>query len=606
MLVVVLVLALGAVVAQLVNLQAVGARHYEALGLRQRIRTVTLPAERGSIFDRNGHELAMSVPGNTVYADPRVVTDPGGYARALAPVVGRDARTLAARLTQPRSFVYLARNVDDGVAARVRALRLPGVGLVPESRRSYPAATVAAPVLGRTGVDDQGLAGVETAFDGELRGRPGRRVDEIDPEGREIPATQRRDRPAVRGRDLVLTVDEALQFETERRLAQQVQAVGAKGGMAIVEDVRTGDVLAMATVDGGGAGQPARPAPATEQNRTLTTVYEPGSTNKVITIASALELGLVKPTTVLTVPDSLRIADATFEDHDPHGVQQWSVTDIMRQSSNVGAILVGRAVGKDRLDQFLRAFGFGARTAIRFPGESPGLLLPPSRYSATSMGSVPIGNGLAVTAMQMLDVFTTIADRGVARPPRLVRATIDAGGHRQDRPVVAGRRVVSEPTAQAVTSMLTEVVRSGTGTGAAIPGYTVAGKTGTARKPPYEHPPYHYMASFAGFSPAESPRLAAIVVLDDPSTQIYGGQVAAPVFSSIMRYALGLQGVPPSNALVAPAPSAPAEPVSNDALPPATPPSSSGAPTTITPVGAVAAPAATARLAGNVAPPPTR
>jgi cell division protein FtsI (penicillin-binding protein 3) len=328
--------------------------------------------------------------------------------------------------------------------------------------------------------------------------------------------------------------------------------------------VQTGDVLAMATVDGPDATHPARPASATDQNRPLTTVYEPGSTNKVITVASAMELGLVNPSTVLTVPDSLRIADATFADHDPHGTVRWTVADIMRESSNVGAIEIGRMVGKDRLDASLRAFGFGSQTPIRFPGESAGLLLDPAKYTATSMGSVPVGNGLAVTAMQMLDVFVTIANDGVSRPPRLVSATIDADGTRHPVTPQPGKRVVSEATARAMRVMLTGVVTGGTGTKAAIPGYPVAGKTGTARKPPYEHPPYRYMASFAGFAPADHPRIAAIVVLDEPGTAIYGGEVAAPVFAQIMRYALRLEHVAPTTPVDGPLPRVRPETATND------------------------------------------
>lgn len=566
-LLVVMALALGAILVRLVDLQGVQQDHLAALGLRQRVHTVTLAAERGSIFDRNGNDLALSMPQRTVYADPRFVKDPAGYAARLAPIVGVDAGALAARLAQrDKEFVYVARKVDDATAKQVKALRLPGVGFVAESKRFDPAGNLAGPVLGFTGLDNDGLSGLERAYENTLRGRPGQLVAENDPGGREIPATERRDVPAQRGGDLVLTLDQSLQYEVEQRLTEQVGSTRAKGGMAIVADVQTGDVLAMATVDGADGKAPAHPAPPTEQNRPLATVYEPGSTNKVIDVASALETGAITPSTVFDVPWALQIADARFEDHVWHPPERWTARDIMRESSNVGAILVAHKVGKVRLDQYLRSFGFGTKTAIDFPGESAGLLLDPAKYSETSMGSVPVGNGLAVTAMQMLDVFATIANGGMSRPPRIVAATIDADGTRHDVPPAPGHRVVSAETAASVNDMLRSVVNEGTGYLAAVPGYTVAGKTGTAGKPPYRDG--EYMASFAGFAPAESPRLAAIVVLDQPVTNYYGGQVAAPVFAKIMQYALRLERVAPTVAMTV-QPRRTGSTVSNDAPPPA-------------------------------------
>jgi cell division protein FtsI (penicillin-binding protein 3) len=551
-------LAFVGIGARLVELQALGLGHYARLGLDQRVATLPLAAERGSIFDRNGTDLAVSVPQQTVVADPRVVHDPDGDAAKLAPVLGVDRATLRARLAQhDRAFVYLARKVDDATVARVKALGLGEVSFVPESKRFYPAGGLAGPLVGFVGTDNNGLGGLESAYERALTGRPGRVVLERDPRGREIPSGQRSLRLAERGRDLVLTVDQALQYEVEQTLADEVAAQSAKGGTAIVVDVKTGDVLAMASVDGGNGTTLAHPAAPTERNRPLTDVYEPGSTNKVITVASALEAGLVSPTTVFSVPDTIQVGDHSFQDHDPHPVANWTVADILRQSSNVGAILIGQQVGKDRLDASLRAFGLGQKTAIRFPGEAAGLLLPPSQYSVTSMGTVPIGNGLAVTAMQMLDVFATLANGGLSRPPRLVDATVDAQGMRHSVPRERPVRVVSDGTAAAMSDMLTQVVTGGTGTEAAIQGYTVAGKTGTARKPPYDTPPYRYVASFAGFAPVESPRLAAIVVLDEPGGEIFGGQVAAPVFSRIMQYALRLERIPP----VLPLPAAGALPV---------------------------------------------
>jgi cell division protein FtsI (penicillin-binding protein 3) len=302
----------------------------------------------------------------------------------------------------------------------------------------------------------------------------------------------------------------------------------------------------MASVDGANGGVPAHPSPVTARNRPLTDVFEPGSTAKVVTIAAALEAGIVTPSTTLAVPQQITVDGTKYADVETHSTLM-TVTDIIRQSSNVGTILIARMLGKDRFDAALREFGFGVPTGTGFPGEAAGILLPKSQYNATSMASMPIGSGIAVTAMQLLDVYMTIADHGEARAPRLITATVSPDGHRVNLPPSPAHPVVSPATAATVGQLLVDVVAGGTGTKAQIANYAVAGKTGTARKPPYTHPPYSYVADFAGFAPAESPRLAAVVVLDAPQQgSVFGGDVAAPVFSRIMQYALTVERVPAS------------------------------------------------------------
>jgi cell division protein FtsI (penicillin-binding protein 3) len=542
---VVIALVFGLITVRLIDVQAADREHYRRLGLDQRVHQVTIAAERGSVFDRNGNDLAVSAQRQSVWADPRHVSDPAGYAQQLAPLLGVDAIALEARLGQKDlAFAYLARQVENDVAKAVAALALPGIGFVPETKRYYPANPLAAPLLGFVGTDNDGLAGLEAGQEATLGGRPGRMEVEQDPKGRGLPDGERRLRTPVRGTDLVLTIDQPLQFEVERVLTEEVARVEAKGGMVVIADVRTGDVLAMATVDGESAFAPAHPADSTSPNRPLTDVFEPGSTNKVVTIAAAIEAGLVNPSTVLEVPNAIEVDGQEFEDVDPHA-SSMSVADIVRLSSNVGTIEIARMLGKERFDQALRSFGFGSPTGLGFPGEASGLLLPVDQYNATSLASMPIGSGIAVTAMQMLDVYLTIANDGVARAPRLVGATIDEEGNREEAPLGNTRRVVSVETARVMQTMLEGVVADGTGTKAQISGYRVAGKTGTARKPPYEKPPYRYVTSFAGFAPANDPHLAAIVVLDEPQQgSISGGQLAAPVFARIMQYALAVERVP--------------------------------------------------------------
>jgi cell division protein FtsI (penicillin-binding protein 3) len=563
-LLVVLVLVFLAVGARLVDLQALGRERYAQLGFDQRVRKVQLAAERGSVFDRNGHDLAASVPQQTVWANPRVVTDPAAYAAQLAPIVGADEAALRERLSQrDKGFVYVARKVDGATVMKVKALSLAGVDFVPESKRFYPDGALAGPVLGFVGTDNSGLGGLEAQYNDRLTGKRGELQVELDPQGRRLPGGERRVAESQRGGDLVLTIDQGLQYEAEQVLAEEVGKADAKGGMAIVMDVTTGDVLAMANVEGAGPGHPARPAPSDQRNRPVVDVYEPGSTNKVITVAGALEDGVVDADTWFQTPGHLNVGGTDYKDEASHPTSM-TVRDIVRQSSNVGTIQIARKLGEERFDAYLRAFGFGQPTGLGFPGEANGLVLPLSEYSATSLASMPIGNGLAVTAMQMLDVYTTIANGGATRPPRLVAATVGEDGKRHDEPAAETRQVVSPATAATMRTMLQDVVADGTGTKAQIPGYSVAGKTGTARKPPYDNPPYRYVASFAGFAPAEAPRLAAIVVLDEPQGNYFGGQVAAPVFARVMEYALRLERVLPNAT-----PSAPPAAAKGDSAAPA-------------------------------------
>jgi cell division protein FtsI (penicillin-binding protein 3) len=551
----VLVLVFLAVGARLVDLQALGRERYAQLGLNQRVRKVQLAAERGSMFDRNGHDLAASVPQQTVWANPRVVADPAAYAARLAPIVAVDEAALRERLSQRnKGFVYVARKVDGATVMKVKALALPGVDFVPESKRFYPDGPLAGPVLGFVGTDNSGLGGLEAQYNNRLAGKRGELQVELDPQGRQLPGGERRMAESQRGGDLVLTIDQSLQYHAEQVLAEEVGRANAKGGMAIVMDVTTGDVLAMANVEGAGPDHPARPAPSDQRNRPVVDVYEPGSTNKVITVAGALEDGVIGADTWFPTPGHLNIGGTNYKDEASHPASM-QVRDIVRQSSNVGTIQIARKLGEERFDAYLRAFGFGQPTGVGFPGEANGLVLPLSEYGDTSLASMPIGSGLAVTAMQMLDVYTTIANGGATRPPRLMAATVDKDGKRHDEPAPETRQLVSPMTAATMRTMLQDVVSNGTGTKAQIPGYAVAGKTGTARKPPYDKPPYKYVASFAGFAPADAPRLAAIVVLDEPQGNYFGGQVAAPVFARILEYALRLERVLP-NATPPPTPTA--------------------------------------------------
>jgi cell division protein FtsI (penicillin-binding protein 3) len=376
-----------------------------------------------------------------------------------------------------KQFVYLSRQADDATAQKVSDLKLGGVDLLEESKRFNPSGDLAQGVLGSVNIDNVGRSGLEQQYESTLTGTPGELVLEEDPGGGTIAGGEHRVTPAQPGNDLVLTIDTAMQFETERALSDQIMKMGAKGGMAIVSNPKTGEILAMADMDRPDPKGPPVPSP---NNRALTTVFEPGSASKVITMSAALEEGVVPVDARLTVPDHLQVADGMFTDHDPHPTEQMSLTDILANSSNIGTIMLGQKVGKDRIDSYLRKFGFGSKTSLDFPNESAGIMLPLPNWSGTSIATIPIGQGVAVTALQMLQAYNVIANGGVYVDPKLVLGTVGKDGVRHDAPPSASHRVISTQTAAEVRDMMEQVVATGTGTEAAIDGYTVAGKTQAA------------------------------------------------------------------------------------------------------------------------------
>jgi cell division protein FtsI (penicillin-binding protein 3) len=589
----------AAVAVRLVYIQGLSANRYVAVGRSQRISTVYLPGERGSIFDRNGHELAISIPQSTIWANPHLVTDPVGESQLLAPVVGVDGATLQQRLTTNANFVYIARKVDDPTAAKIKGLKLDGVFSLQESKRFLPGGDLAAPLLGTVGTDNTGLSGLEQQYNKMLAGRAGKLIEERDPTGSQIPGGLRQYQPAAIGEDVVLTIDQSLQFETEQALAAEIVAAKAKGGMALLMDSQTGELLSVAsmTVPPAAPGQPP-PAPVQASSETaFTNVYEPGSVNKLVTISAALQSGAVTPDERFIVPDSKMVDGSQFRDAEPHPVENWTTTDILANSSNIGTINIAERLGKDRINQFLRAYGFGQMTSLNYPGESAGLLLDPRKWSGTSIATVPIGQGVAVTAVQMLAAYNTIANGGTYVAPKLIAGTMDGKGKQHPTPPSARHQVVSPDVARAMTTMLGEVVRIGTGTTAAIDGYTVAGKTGTARIPLVGARGYQegvYASSFAGFVPAERPSLTGIVIID--GTAQFGATTAAPVFAQIARYGLREFRIPPQP----PQPPPPGVPLATPASAAAAGEPGAAAPPTAAASGSVKHPATTAGKAATI------
>jgi len=525
-------------------LQAVEAQGLNALASSQHRETLTVPARRGTIYDRTGSELAIGARAITVYANPKQVRDPRSLAEQVGAALEIDPGELYPLLAdRSRGFVYLARKADPKLAEALEAKHLVGLGFIPEERRMYPQKSVASQAIGFAGTDNKGLAGVEFRLDRVLAGVSGSESVVRDPFGRVLKVLETK--PVTEGRDVYLTLDHTLQGQVERILGAARTQWAAKAATALVMDPRTGAMLAMAVEPGFDANKFGELKEGRERNRAVTDTYEPGSTFKVVTLAGALESGMVTPWTRYTLPPEIQVADRVIHDAESRGTETMTVSQILFQSSNVGVITLALGLGKERLAGWIDRFGFGHRTGIDFPGESRGIVLPPERWSGSTIGNVPIGQGIAVTPMQMASAYATIANGGVEVQPHIVDRIEGSGPRKAKR-----RRVLSAETAKALTAMLRQVVGNDQGTGqeAQIPGYSIAGKTGTAAKPDPVLGGYStskYVASFVGFLPASNPRLVILVAVDEPKGAIWGGSVAAPVFSQIARFALPYLEVPP-------------------------------------------------------------
>jgi cell division protein FtsI (penicillin-binding protein 3) len=562
----VLVLAAVAVVARLVDIQVIHAGTYQAAASQESSTTVNVPALRAGIFDRSGEPLALSQPTDDVIADDFQVAHPVQTATALSPLLGVPVAALTALLERHTGYVVLAKQITQSNGRKIANDDIPGITLVGDSKRIVPNGNLASPVIGFTNGSGVGAAGIEYGDNKELAGTSGRETILQSPSGVTLPQTPVTDRvPAKAGTGLELTLDSQLQYETEQALAGAIETSQSQSGTAIVEDVKTGQILSMASLvsthpdaavsatapavksTGGvipiGPTDPVNEAPS---NLAVTQVYEPGSVFKLVTFSAALSEGLINPGTVFTVPDEMKLDGSTFHDAEPHPTESLTSTQILAQSSNIGTGEIAQDVGEQRLLEQVRNLGFGSYTGLGFPGESPGLLATAAQWEPTDYVSLPIGQVDAVNALQVLDAYNAVANGGVFVQPKLIEAKVTANGTVTKTPASPTHRAFSPLVDSELTTMLEQVVAAGTGTSATVPGYTVAGKTGTAQIPTQGQDSYvtgAYMASFVGFAPAIDPTLSIIVVLDRP-TPIYGGTVAAPVFSQIMSYALHRYDIP--------------------------------------------------------------
>jgi cell division protein FtsI (penicillin-binding protein 3) len=506
---------------------------------------IPLAAGRGTIFDAMGTPLAIDEQATTVFADPRQIAQPKLDARIAARILGlRTAQLYPILADRSRGFVYVERKAPPDKATLLAKRNLTGFYFTPEDKRVYPQGPVAAPVLGYAGVDNTGLAGLELELNGPLTGTPGEETVVRDPLGHVIDVVH--EKPARDGRNVFLSLDHTIQANAEQVLKATVAKWKAKDATAIVLDPKTGAVLAMAMEPGYNANEfPLAAAKGLQANHAVADVYEPGSVFKVVTIGGALSDGLVTPQTKFTLPYSIRVADRVIHDAEPRGTETMTVAQILQRSSNVGAVTIAeKKLGQARLIHWIHQFGFGQLTGIDFPGESPGLL--PTYWSGSTIGNVPIGQGVSVTAIQLASVYGAIANGGLWVQPHLV-------DHVQGEtpPTPKTRRILSRPVDHELLTMLKGVVSdAGTADAASIPGYSVAGKTGTAQKPgPHGYVPGEYVATFVGMVPASNPQLVVLVTVDEPKLNIFGGIVAAPAFAQIAAFDLQYLEVQPDQPL---------------------------------------------------------
>jgi len=562
----VFLLVVGLSVAQLVNIQVLSAEEYAERGVRQRARTIELPASRGRIYDRDGDVLATSVTGATIYADPRsfIPTErPDGrlvpaagdvhrVARTIAPMLELDPEWVADRLRRDAHFVYLARQIDLQLGEEIMALQLPGIGMLTEPRRVYPSGGLAAQVIGFTGIDGDALQGLEARHDDLLRGRAGTLRFERALGGLSISSGPREVAPAVPGHDLVLTIDRDIQFAAERVAADVIAEYGAEGATIVVMEIATGEILGMASAPTFDPGDLRPGDQALWRNRAVTDQFEPGSGQKVLAIAAALESGAIDPTTTFDVPDRLTIAGKAFTDVSKHGVERWTAGDILARSSNVGAILIAQRTGVAPLREQFIDFGLGRPTGLRFPGEAGGHIPAQDQWWATTLPTVAIGYGTSSTLLQLATAYAAIANGGTLVDPVLVRGTVGPDGTLDRSTPPTSRRVLSERTAGQVMDMLLQSVEGerATGSRAAIPGYQVGGKTGTARKALTDGRGYSdsFISSFIGVAPMDDPRLVVAVMVDGPQGAYFGGEVAAPAFAEVMHASLLARRIVPDSA----------------------------------------------------------
>ena len=541
----VVLIVLSIYAGRIFDLMVVNGDALAEAGQNQRIRTLPMPADRGTIYDSEGAPLAITVESRNVTADQNLIEDPAEAAARLAPMLGIDQAELQKKLTGDDIFVYVAKGLTPEQWRQIKALNITGIFSEKTTKRVYPSGTLAANVLGFVNSEGVGSGGLEMSLDKRLHGTDGQRTYETGAQGQAIPSAEDVVTDAVPGQSVQLSLNRDIQYVAQRAMAQQVKTANAVSGDVIVLQAKTGRLLAMVSVPTFDPNNYLDADPANMGNRAVSEIYEPGSTGKLLTLSAVVEEGKAKPTTKVTVPPTLTRAGHTTHDHTDHGTLHLTMTGVMAESSNIGTILLADRIGGDTLYSYQRKFGMGQATGLDFPGEENGLLPSPDKWWPTTFQALAYGQSYSVTSLQVAQVYQTIANNGVRLTPRLIDGYIDADGSFEAAPTEPGVRVVSKKTAKTMRKMLENVVTDGTAKVAAIPGYRVGAKTGTAER--VVNGRYAgYTASFVGLAPADDPELVVLVALQDPKNGHYGSVLAGPVFNTVMKYALQELKIAPS------------------------------------------------------------
>lgn len=529
------------VIGKLVYVQLFKHQSYLEQANKQRKRDIRLLAKRGYIYDRNGAKLAITVEKETVFATPYLIKDPQLVAKEISPILEIPSNVIYEKLTQPKGFVFLKRKVDKKTADKVRSLKEEGLGLFKENQRYYPSGSTASQLLGFVGLDNQGLSGLEMKYDNKLRGRFGRLKDERDAFGQTIPGTRGLFLKPLDGSSLVLTIDAEIQYKAQFELRNAVKQWGAASGNITVLNPQTGEIYAMASLPDFDLNKFSKASKESMKNQPVVNLYEPGSTLKIIAASAALNENLYNIDSQFYLAPTINVAEKNIGEAHKRGAVNYSLTQIIAKSSNVGISKVSISLGKNRMYKYFKKFGLLELTGIDYPGEVSGFVPKPQNWYGPTIATVAFGQGIAMTPLQLARAYSSVANGGLLIRPYIVQKVITPTGKTEKvfRKRIF-RRVISRKTAFDDILMLEKVVTEGTGKVAAVKSYTVAGKTGTAQKPNVGAKGYsgNYVSSFIGFAPAENAQVLVLVVVDSPKKAIYGSAVAAPAFKSIMEFSL--------------------------------------------------------------------
>ena len=530
-------------VSKLVYLQVIKSYSLRTLAQRQRKKDVQLLAQRGTVYDRNGKELAISIKKQTVFATPYLIENKKETAKKLANILEKEHVDIYEKLMSSKGFVYIERKVDKKKADKIKKLDIEGISLCDEYKRFYPSGSIAFQLIGFVGTDNNGLAGIEKQYDKKLSGKLGRIIYEEDALGREIPGTTAVYREPIKGKDISLTIDTEIQFKAEAELKKAVKDWGAKAGCAIVMNPKNGEIYAIANVPDYELNKFKKATNQQKRNRAIVDVFEPGSTFKPFMAAAALNENIYQPDSMFSLPSSINVGGANIGEAHDRGTVNYSLSQIIIKSSNVGMSKIGMALKKGRIVKYAKRFGFDKKTGVDYPGETIGVIPGLDKFYGSTVATVCFGQGISTNALQLARGYSAFANEGY-----LVNQKLKLEANKDDEKQ-RGKRVIKKETAWEMTLMLENVVKEGTGKTAQVPGYLIAGKTGTAQKPEGGKYGNKYIGMFVGYAPAENAQVLVLVSLDEPSKAIYGGVVAAPAFSAIMEYSLNRLQINPQQAL---------------------------------------------------------